>query len=126
MARDLIEKMLEKAKALRRLADSIETNARQLESMDSLGEPTKTADAWNVADDIRIILEDGAKTMLRDELVQALVDGNKVKGETRAVKIAAARRAITVGKNKGYLRIDGETVHWIPGIYENPRLQKNI
>jgi hypothetical protein len=124
MARDLIEGMLAKAKALRRLADSIETNARQLESMDTLSEPTRTADAWNVADDIRIILEDGGKTMLRDDLIRALVDGDKVKGETRAIKIAAARRAITVGKNKEYLRIDGETVHWIPGIYENPRLGK--
>jgi hypothetical protein len=64
--------------------------------------------------------------MLKDDLVKTLVDDDLVKGATRQIRISAARRAITVGTLKGYLRIKGETVHWIPGVYENPRLQKNV
>jgi hypothetical protein len=58
--------------------------------------------------------------------VRALVDQGRVKGATRQIKIAAARRAVTVGTAKGYLRIEGDSVHWVPGAYENTRLQKKL
>jgi hypothetical protein len=54
------------------------------------------------------------------------VENDLVKGATPPVRIAAARRAITMGELKGYLRVKNDLVHWVPGIYENPRLRKNM
>ena len=85
----------------------------------------KKPDAWKVADDIQRILEDGAKHMLRDELTKLLVERDLVGGADRNTKFSAARRAITNGLNKGYLRLKGETVHWVPNVYQNSRLPKN-
>jgi hypothetical protein len=90
------------------------------------GHLLRKPDGWNVADDIKKLLDNGKKTMPRDELVTTLVEGDLVKGATSSVKVASARRAITMGELKGYLRIKNELVHWVPGIYENPRLRKNI
>lgn len=90
------------------------------------GRLLRKPDGWNVADDIKKLLENGKKAMRRDDLIKTLVEGDLVKGATPQVRIAAARRAITMGEVKGYLSIKNELVHWVPGIYENPRLRKNM
>lgn len=121
--------------SLRAQADALEKGLKEFMRLQTepsrvlimeTGHLLRKPDGWNVADDIQRMLENGKKTMPRDELIKTLVENDLVKGATPPVRIAAARRAITMGKLKGYLRIKDELVHWVPGIYENPRLRKNM
>jgi len=118
-------------KSLRAQADSIEKQVRELLRLEPIVPPGVLEDGqllrrpagWNVADGIEPLLKDGP--MRRNDLIRILVDRKLVKVAAPSVMVAAARRAITLGELKGYLRIEGEMVRWVPGVYENPRVRKN-
>jgi hypothetical protein len=52
------------------------------------------------------------------------VENDMVGGPNRDMKVAAAKRAITSGLSKGYLREDGEILRWVPGVYVNKRVRR--
>jgi hypothetical protein len=132
---DYVREARAHARALRAQADSIDKHLKELlrlepttaSSVHSVnGQFLRKPDGWNVADDIKRLLKAGEKSVPRQELIKTLVENDLVKGTTPSIRIAAARRAITMGEVKGYLRIEDELVHWVPHVYENPRLRKNI
>ena len=127
MTRDLAGDMLAEAKALRRLADRLEENAHALLSMQAgavasgmlkEGQLIRKPTTWKPADDIAQILERGAKTMRRNELIQVLVENKLVGGDGAddPRRHQYANEAIRRGLLYGYLSENGDgTVHWVPG-----------
>ena len=135
MTRDLVGEMFAKAKDLRRLAESIEDNARQLRSMQAGAVPSgmlkegqlvRKPKAWRTADWIERLLERGKKTMGRDDLVGKLVEEKLVGGKDDEQREQYANDAIRRGIMFGYLKEDRSgTVHWVPGIRKS-RVTKNL
>lgn len=130
MAHDPIEALLQKAREYEMMAAHLRESARMMKGdsvvMDATtGDMFRKPDAWRVADDLETILENGEKTMPRDALIQYLVENDLVAGKDLLTKVASAKRALTLGITKGYLRESGGIIHWIPGIYVNTRVRKN-
>jgi hypothetical protein len=83
---------------------------------------------WKTADDIERLLEGGAKTMPRGELVQILADNRLVGGDEAddVRRHQYAEEAIRRGIMYGYLSQNGDgVVHWLPGVRKS-RVRKKL
>lgn len=137
MAHDWVDDALAQAREYERLAKELRSVVEgHLRLQQSRGAGQQTGyqpDAWTVADHLKILMEDGKKTFRRGELEQIMVREKMAgaPGSTDNVRLRAARTAIRVGKNKGYLsesegpdQDPNNLITWIPGIWSNERLQK--
>ena len=98
-------------------ADTLEKHLQTTLSVLPAGQLIRKPTTWKPADDIERILEQGAKTMRREELIQVLVENKLVGGDGAddPQRHQYATEAIRRGLKQGYLSENGdETVHWVP------------
>jgi hypothetical protein len=109
-------------KSFRDHADTLEKNLQVTLSLHPAGvlgggqhaDPKPTT--WRTADDIERLLDRGAKTMKRDELIRILVEQKLVGGADELQRSQYAGHAIRQGLFFGYLSENGDgTVRWLPG-----------
>lgn len=81
---------------------------------------------WRTADSIEEILQAGQISMQEDKLLTKLVDDNLVEGNTEDDKLASARKALSMGTAKGYLKRDDGKIFWVPGVRHNARVRKKL
>ena len=90
------------------------------------GQLVRKPQAWRTADSIERILSAGKKTMVRDDLVETLVEQKLVGGQDDDQRRQYANEAIRRGGMSGYLNEERNgTIHWVPGIRKS-RVTKKL
>jgi hypothetical protein len=132
MAHDFVEAGKAKIRELEAAIAAIQASLRAVGGLETDvlegGQPKRKPTSWKVADAIERILEKGAKTMKRDDLIQVLVDQSLVGGPDadEEQRRQYAKDAIDRGKLHKYLKeAPDTTIHWLPGIRKS-RVSKKL
>jgi hypothetical protein len=129
MAHDFVKASKAKIREYEAAIASIKESLRlvgRAEAISLDGHPRNKPTTWKAADAIERILDRGAKTMKRAQLIAALVDQGLVGGATEKRRFQYAELAIDKGIEDGYLKEDRDTIiHWIPGM-RTSRVRKRL
>jgi hypothetical protein len=118
-------------KSFRDHADALEKHLQTTLSLHPAGvlkggQPVRRLTTRKTADDIERLLDHGAKTMKRDELIQILVEQRLVGGKDNDRRKQYANEAIRHGLSLGYLSENSDgAVHWVPN-KRRSRMGKNV
>lgn len=130
MAHDFVEAGKAKIRELEAAIAAIRESLRAVGGLDADvlegGQLKRKPGSWKVADAIERILEKGAKTMKRADLVNVMVNQGLVGGADDDLRRQYAATAIERGKLHEYLKEDPDTtIHWIPGVRKS-RVSKKL
>lgn len=130
MAHDFVEAGKAKIRELEAAIAAIRESLRAVGGLDAdvleAGQPKRKPKSWKPADSIERLLEWGAKTMKRDDLISTLIEQRMVGGTDDDLRRQYATDAIERGLLHGYLKEDPDaTVHFIPGVRKS-RVSKKL